>query len=78
MTKEETEYIEQLIEAMVATGSEFTDTFRILADINPGIKEDDEAFKEALENLMKICAPMALLDKKNAPRYSQRELIQLE
>lgn len=78
LTTEEEECIEKLVEAMIATGSDFTDTFRILADISPGLKEGDEKFQEALGKLVQICAPLALLDKKDAPRYSARELAQLE
>lgn len=78
LTKEELACIETLVEVMAATGSDFTDTFRILADVSPGLKQDDQKLQDALAKLVQICAPLSLLDKKDAPRFSARELAQIE
>lgn len=44
LTRAELACTEKLVEVMAATGSDFTDTFRILADVSPGLKESDKAF----------------------------------
>jgi len=62
--------MEQLTQTMAETGGDFTDTFRVLADITPGMQERDEKFQEALGKLVRICAPQVLLDKKDAPKFS--------
>jgi len=67
-----------LADTMAETGSDFTDTFRILADITPKMNSPDQSFQEALDKLVQICAPMALLDKKSTSKFSPQELAQLE
>lgn len=44
LTKKEFDCIQSLINTMSETGSDFTDTFRILADVVPKMKSDDLGF----------------------------------
>jgi len=59
---------------MEKTGSDFTDTYRNLGEI-----QANGANIEAITDIMvAICAPIKLLDKKNQSRYSPAELAKLE
>lgn len=59
------------------TGADFTDTFRLLADITPSLTQNDQVFAETLDKLVQICAPLALLEKKQESKFSSTELAQL-
>lgn len=59
---------------MGTTGSDFTDTFRILGKV----KSDGSNKKTIVEELVEICAPLKLLTKKNQPKYSATEIKKIE
>ena len=60
------------MKTMSKTGSDFTDTFRILCSLTQSNQDD------ILNQLVDICAPQKLLAKKNKPKYSPVELLKIE
>ena len=59
LTENELETIESLLETMAKTGSDWTDTFRLMSQVNP---EGDNSV--VLEKLCDICAPLKMKDNK--------------
>lgn len=58
---------------MQQTGSDFTDTFRLLGEI-----KSNENIDEVLKKFLTACAPRKLLEKKPAAKFSPAELVKLE
>ena len=74
LTEEEKECITSLTEVMEKTGSDFTDTYRNLGEV----QANGTNIETITENMVAICAPIKLLDKKDQSRYSPAELAKLE
>ena len=63
-----------LTEVMEKSGSDFTDTYRNLGSLLASGSNIDQV----TEQMLQICAPIKLLDKKNESKYSPAELLKLE
>jgi hypothetical protein len=61
------------METMQQTGSDFTDTFRLLGEI-----KSNGNMEEVLQKFLTACAPRKLLEKKPAAKYSPAELVKIE
>lgn len=57
--------IKELTDAMAITGADWTDTFRLLAEVVPGASE-----QPVLEKILNICAPAKLTQKVPQSKYS--------